>query len=50
MKFEENNIKMEDIRDDDSKTNKDSFEEINIDYDKRKNPYFLFTLIHLFLF
>ena len=38
IKFEENDIKMEDIKDDDSKTNNDSCEEINTDYDKRKNP------------
>ena len=38
IKFDENDIKMEDIKDDDSKTNNDSCEEINTDYDKRKNP------------
>lgn len=38
IKFDENNIKMEDIKDDDSKTNNDSCEEINTDYDKKKNP------------
>ena len=38
IKFDENDIKMEDVKDDDSKTNNDSCEEINTDYDKRKNP------------
>ena len=38
IKFGENDIKMEDIKDDDSKTNNDSCEEINTDYDKKKYP------------
>ena len=38
VKFDENDIKMKDIKDDDSKTNNDSCEEINTDYDKKKNP------------
>ena len=38
IKFDENDIKMEDIKDDDSKTNNDSCEEINTYYDKRKYP------------
>ena len=32
---DEKNSKMEDIKDDDSKTNNDSFEEINTAYDKK---------------
>lgn len=37
IKFDENDIKMEDIKDDDSKTNNDSIEEGSNIFDKKKN-------------
>ena len=36
IKFEEDDIKMNDMKDDDSKTNNDSCEEINTEFDKKK--------------
>ena len=36
IKFDEDDIKMKDMRDDDSKTNNDSCEEINTEFDKKK--------------
>jgi predicted type IV restriction endonuclease len=36
IKFDEDDIKMKDIRDDDSKTNNDSCEEINTEFDRKK--------------
>ncbi len=36
IKFDEDDIKMNDMKDDDSKTNNDSCEEINTEFDKKK--------------
>ena len=36
IKFDEDDIKMKDMRDDDSKTNNDSCEEINTEFDRKK--------------
>lgn len=36
IKFDEDDIKMKDLKDDDSKTNNDSCEEINTEFDKKK--------------